>query len=155
MLVFFVPYCVNFYALYILQYFNNLSPSLSIFFVCVRPQFTTNPPNTARPPPPQFITIHDISITKSTKNKGKSNQKSIQTQNQPKKTLNNLKTNSTKNSSTQTQNQTQTQIEAVVVATAIESLLPLENPSQKQPKPSENPSQSQLNINPNPLENPS
>ena len=56
--------------------------SLSLFLGCVRPQFAANSPNTIQSPPPQFITIHDIPITKSTKNKGKSNQKSIQTQNQ-------------------------------------------------------------------------
>ena len=92
-------------------------------------QFATNPPNTAQPPlnhhhhhnPSQLITTHSIPITKSTKNKGKSNQKSIQTQNQTfNGKLNNLEPKikiSTKNPSTQTQ------IEAAVVTTAMESLL--------------------------------
>ena len=45
-------------------------------------QFASNPPNTIQPPlnhhhnPSQLITTHDIPITKSTKNKGKSNPKS-------------------------------------------------------------------------------
>ena len=96
-------------------------------------QFASNPPNTVQPPlnhhhhnPSQLITTHDIPITKSTKNKEKSNQKSIQTQNQTfNGKLNNLEPKiklSTKKPSTQTQ----TQIEAVVI-TALESLLlPLE-----------------------------
>ena len=92
-------------------------------------QFATNPPNTAQPPlnhhhhhnPSQLITTHSIPITKSTKNKGKLNQKSIQTQNQTfNGKLNNLEPKikiSTKNPSTQPQ------IEAAVVTTAMESLL--------------------------------
>ena len=90
------------------------------------PTYSQHRLTTTQSPPPQPITTHDIPITKSTKNKEKLNQKSIQTQNQ---TVNGKLINlepkiklSTKNPSTQTQ----TQIEAAVT-TAMESLLqPLE-----------------------------
>ena len=71
-------------------------------------QFASNPPNTVQPPlnhhhhnPSQLITTHDIPITKSTKNKGKSNQKSnLQRKTQQLRTQNQT---FNKNPSTQTQ----------------------------------------------------
>ena len=71
-------------------------------------QFASNPPNTVQPPlnhhhhnPSQLITTHDIPITKSTKNKGKSNPKSnLQRKTQQLRTQNQT---FNKNPSTQTQ----------------------------------------------------
>ena len=87
-------------------------------------------PTTIQSPPPQYITIHDIPITRSIQNKGKSNQKSIQTQNQWK--TQQLKTqNQTFNTKPIKPNPNK----AAIVTTAMESMLPSENPSQKQPNP--------------------
>ena len=116
--------------------------SLSLFLGCVC-QFAANSPHTAQPPSnhhhhntPQYITIHDIPITRSIQNKGKSNQKSIQTQNQWK--TQQLKTqNQTFNTKPIKPNpkSNPNPNKAAIVATAMESMLPSENPSQKQPNP--------------------
>ena len=110
-------YCKCVYY-YFINFFSHLCSHQSLF-----PHILSTPPNHHSI---TTATTHDISITKSTKNIEKSNQKSIQTQNQTfNGKLNNLEPKiklSTKNPSTQTQ----TQIEATVT-TAMESLLqPLE-----------------------------
>ena len=114
--------CVNYYFINFFSHLCALQSLSSTLFNLSSLTYSQHCLTTTQSPPPQPIITHDIPITKSTKNKEKLNQKSIQTQNQ---TVNGKLINlepkiklSTKNPSTQTQ----TQIEAAIT-TAMDRLL--------------------------------
>ena len=83
--------CVNYYFINFFSHLCALQSLLSTLFNLSSLTYSQHCLTTTQSPPPQPIITHDIPITKSTKNKEKSNQKSIQTQNQTfNRKLNNL-----------------------------------------------------------------